>query len=90
MLAKVVSERTPFDARASILGHIQRGGKPTARDRVLASQMGVKAVEALMEGQAGVCVCIDKSNIVTKPFVEVFGENEMLIKDKYKVFKRLW
>ena len=90
MLAKEVSERTPFDARASILGHIQRGGSPSARDRVLASQMGVKAVEALMAGEGGVCVCIDKSMIVTKPFTEVFGENEMLIKDKYKVFKRLW
>lgn len=89
-LAKEVSEKTPFDARASVLGHIQRGGKPTARDRVIASQFGVKAVEALIAGEAGVCVCIDEGAIVTKPFTEVFGENVKLIRDKYKVFKRLW
>ena len=50
-LAKKVSELTGVDYRVSILGHIQRGGSPTARDRVLASKLGAAAVEALLNGE---------------------------------------
>ena len=56
-LAKLITAKTPFQARASILGHIQRGGCPTPRDRVLASCMGVRAVEELVKGNGGVCIC---------------------------------
>ena len=47
-----------FDARAVVLGHIQRGGRPTARDRVLASKMGAYAVDLLLEGKGGLAVGI--------------------------------
>ena len=88
-LAQEVSTKTPFQARASVLGHIQRGGKPSARDRVMASEMGVKAVEALLDGESGVCVCIADEKYVTKPILEALdGENNL--KEKLKVFKSLW
>ena len=88
-LAKEVSTKTPFQARASVLGHIQRGGKPSAHDRVMASEMGVKAVEALLDGESGVCVCISHDDIMTKPIDEALaGENDL--REKYKVFKNLW
>jgi 6-phosphofructokinase 1 len=48
-LAKVIAERTGMDTKVVVLGYIQRGGSPTARDRMLASRMGYKAVELLMQ-----------------------------------------
>ena len=55
-LAKKVEAETGFETRANVLGHMQRGGRPSARDRVLASRMGVYAVELLEAGKGGLCV----------------------------------
>ena len=89
-LAKAISERTPFQARATVLGHIQRGGKPSARDRVLASQMGVKAVEALINGESGVCVCIENDKIITKKITDALNSESDTIIHQYEVLKKLW
>ena len=50
-MAKEIEEKTGFESRATILGHLQRGGKPTVKDRVVASAMGAKCVELLLEGK---------------------------------------
>ena len=50
-----LKEATDFETRVSVLGHIQRGGSPTAFDRVLASRLGASAVELLLEGKGGEC-----------------------------------
>ncbi|MFC1976668.1 6-phosphofructokinase [Chloroflexota bacterium] len=55
-IAQEVKDKTGFDSRVSILGHIQRGGAPTARDRVLASRLGVASVQALLDGKGGYMV----------------------------------
>lgn len=89
-LANEVSAKTPFGARATILGHIQRGGRPTAKDRVLASEMGVKAVEALMDGESGVCVCQKNNLIVTMPIKDALGDDTPPVLEKYRVFRKLW
>ena len=52
------------DARGCVIGHVQRGGSPTATDRILAARMGEKAVDLLREGQGGLCVGIVKNRIV--------------------------
>lgn len=52
-IAEVIKEKTGFETRVTILGHIQRGGTPSAFDRILASRLGAKAVELLLEGQSG-------------------------------------
>ncbi|MFH1486846.1 MAG: ATP-dependent 6-phosphofructokinase, partial [Chloroflexota bacterium] len=52
-IAQEVKEKTGFDYRVCVLGHVQRGGSPTARDRVLASKLGAAAVRALLEGRSG-------------------------------------
>lgn len=62
-LAKKISLNTGFSGRATVLGHIQRGGSPCPFDRMLASQMGEKAVELLMQGIGGQCVSI-RENVV--------------------------
>lgn len=72
-LAKKVEAATGFETRANVLGHLQRGGRPTARDRVLASRMGVKAVELLEEGKGGLCVGEVHGQITAFPITEVLS-----------------
>jgi 6-phosphofructokinase 1 len=68
-LAKLVKERFPhFDTRVSILGHMQRGGSPTAYDRVLASELGAGAVKALMEGKTNIMIGRMHGKVVEVPF----------------------
>ena len=57
-----------YDIRVSVLGHMQRGGSPSAFDRVLASQLGVAAVDALMDDQKSIMVGIVNKEIVHVPF----------------------
>jgi 6-phosphofructokinase 1 len=64
------------DLRVSVLGHIQRGGAPTARDRVLASQLGSAAVEALLEGHAGVMVGIVNGDAKLTPMRNVWSRKK--------------
>ena len=89
-LAKLITAKTPFQARASILGHIQRGGCPTPRDRVLASCMGVKAVEELIKGNGGCCICEVNNSLVAIPFEEALTMKKDQITEKMKSFKELW
>ncbi|WP_262247517.1 6-phosphofructokinase [Parapedobacter soli] len=68
-VAERIKERFPhYDMRVSILGHIQRGGSPTCMDRVLASRLGVTAVEALLKGHQGEMVGLIHSDVVYTPF----------------------
>ena len=57
-MAKEIEEQTGVSTRATILGHIQRGGSPTVKDRVTASQMGEKAIELLKEGKSNRVVIV--------------------------------
>ena len=68
-IAEQVKNRLPdYDTRITILGHIQRGGNPSAMDRVNSSRMGFAAVEALMQGKSNVMVGIIDKNIEYTPF----------------------
>ena len=67
---RVKKEFPEFDVRVSILGHLQRGGRPTARDRILASRTGCGAIEAIMQGQRNVMVGYRNNDIVYVPFSE--------------------
>ncbi|HLW15521.1 MAG TPA: 6-phosphofructokinase [Flavobacteriaceae bacterium] len=71
-LADYINETLPeYDVRVTVLGHIQRGGSPSCYDRVLASRLGVGAVDALLEGKTRSMVAIRSKSVVTVPFVEV-------------------
>ena len=65
---RLVHEYPEFEARVTILGHLQRGGIPTANDRILASRMGVAAIEALKDGQRNVMIGVKDDQIVYVPF----------------------
>lgn len=70
-LKEYVEEHLPiYDVRVSVLGHMQRGGNPTCFDRVLASRMGVKAVESLLEGKSNFMVGIKDTKLVLTPIDE--------------------
>ena len=83
-LAKRVEEETGFETRANVLGPMQRGGSPTARDRVLASRMGIKAVELLEEGKGGLCVSDVRGEIVGLPIEEVLGHKRTVNQGIYE------
>lgn len=76
MAERVKKEFPKFDSRVTILGHIQRGGSPTASDRILASRMGEAAVNALLEGQRNVMVGIENDVIKLVPFIQAIRKNK--------------
>jgi 6-phosphofructokinase 1 len=78
-----------FKTRMTILGHIQRGGSPTAYDRLLASRMGVKAVEALAEGQHGVMTGLKSKGIDFIPLVDVISNKRKVNMEYYHMAKVL-
>ena len=83
-LAKRVEEATGFETRANVLGHMQRGGRPSARDRVLATRMGIKAVELLEECKGGLCISDVKGEIVGLPIQEVLGHKRKVNQGIYE------
>ncbi len=66
-LAEILTERTKVDCRPVILGHVQRGGSPVSQDRVLATKLGVFAVESVIEGKTGVMVCEANHELICLP-----------------------
>ena len=83
-LAKRIRIETGWDSRATILGHIQRGGNPTPFDRVLATRLGDAAVDALMDGKSGVCMGVFNNEIIATPITEAFGMTKNVFR-KYAI-----
>lgn len=75
-VAKQLKELTGLDSRCTILGYMQRGGTPTAYDRVLSTKYGAKAMELAMEGKFGVLTVIKNGKLDCVPLEVVVGENK--------------
>ena len=75
--------------RVSILGHLQRGGSPSAYDRILASRLGEAAIEAILEDQRNVMIGIRNNEIVYVPFVEAIKKDKPIDKRLIKVLDEL-
>ncbi len=86
---KKLQEATNFDTRVSVLGHIQRGGSPTAADRVLASRLGARAVELLIEGKGGRAVGIEKNMLVDYDIIDALQKKHTLDMDLFKLSNEL-
>ena len=86
---RVKNEFPEFDVRVSILGHLQRGGSPSAHDRILASRTGVGAIEAIKQGQRNVMVGIRNNEIVYVPFSECIRTDKPFDKKLIKVLDEL-
>jgi ATP-dependent phosphofructokinase / diphosphate-dependent phosphofructokinase len=72
-VAKLIEERTGFETRVTILGHVQRGGTPTAFDRILATRFGIAAIDAVHDGATGQMVALQAGQIVRIPLEEAVG-----------------
>ncbi len=89
-LAKRVEQEYPqYDARVTILGHLQRGGSPTAADRILASRLGASAIEALKEGQRNVMVGIKNGEIAYTPFSQALSHTKTVKQSNIELVKIL-
>jgi 6-phosphofructokinase 1 len=89
LATKIDESNTGFSTRITILGHIQRGGSPTAYDRLLASRMGVKAVEALVEGTHGVMTGLKGKGVDFVPIADVISNKRKVNMEYYHMAKVL-
>ncbi|TMQ48420.1 MAG: 6-phosphofructokinase [Candidatus Eisenbacteria bacterium] len=86
-LAERIEERTGFESRYSVLGHIQRGGSPTAYDRFLGTRFGVAAVDLAKRGGFGRMVAIRGMKIVDVPIAEALGSPKTVDREFYELAK---
>lgn len=77
-LATILKEKADIDTRVSVLGHIQRGGSPSARDRVIASQYGARAVEVLKKGKGGIAIGMQNHQVVEYDIQDVFDKEALM------------
>ena len=89
-VAKMMEEAHPeFSSRVTILGHLQRGGSPTASDRILASRMGIAAVQALLEDQRNIMVGLQEDEIVYVPLSKAIKQKKDVNNDKWAAMQVL-
>ncbi|MBQ7045138.1 MAG: 6-phosphofructokinase [Clostridia bacterium] len=88
-IAKKIEEETGIESRATILGHVQRGGSPTARDRVMASEMGHHAVELLSKGIGNRVVAYRNSQLVDDDIYEALAKNKEFEYDNYEIAHKI-
>ena len=86
---RVKNEYPQYDVRVTILGHLQRGGRPTAHDRIIASRMGVASIQALLEGQRNVMIGIENDKIVYVPFAKAIKNDKPIDKELVNVLHEL-
>ena len=86
---RVKNEYPQYDVRVTILGHLQRGGSPTAHDRILASRLGAAAIDAIMEDQRNVMIGIEHDEIVYVPFSKAIKNDKPIKRDLVNVLKEL-
>lgn len=89
MAERVKNEYPQYDVRVTILGHLQRGGSPTAADRILASRMGSAAIEALLEDQRNVMIGIRNDEIVYVPFSKAIKNDKPINRELLNTLRRL-
>ena len=89
-VAKMMEEAHPeYSTRVTILGHLQRGGSPTANDRILASRMGIAAIQALLEEQRNVMIGVQNDAIVYVPLTKAIHEKKDIKADKWAAMQIL-
>ena len=89
-LAQRVKDEFPgYDVRVSILGHLQRGGSPTAHDRILASRMGAAAIDAFLDDQRNVMIGIKNDEIVYVPFTKAIKNEKPINQELMNTLRRL-
>ncbi|HDI46101.1 MAG TPA: ATP-dependent 6-phosphofructokinase [Candidatus Omnitrophica bacterium] len=85
VLARLIQEKTGYETRVTVLGHIQRGGSPTAFDRILGTRYGIRAVELIMEGKYGYVVCLKGNRIEEALLENVLGKIKPVDEEIYRI-----
>ncbi len=88
-VAKYLEEHSSFEVRVTILGHVQRGGRPTAFDRLLAARFGVRAVEALVNGEGGAMTALTGNKVTLVPLEEVTSKQREANLEYHKMARML-
>jgi ATP-dependent phosphofructokinase / diphosphate-dependent phosphofructokinase len=84
-LAREIEQRTGYETRVTVLGHIQRGGSPTPRDRVLATRFGLKAADLAVAGEFGQMAALHGDDVVAVPLAEATAELKVVPREWYEV-----
>lgn len=87
LLGKIIEEKTGFETRVAVLGHLQRGGTPTAFDRVLGTRFGVKAVELIMKKEFGKMVSLQGNKIISVPLERAVEKLKTVDMELYEIAK---
>ncbi|MCJ7579351.1 MAG: 6-phosphofructokinase [Candidatus Aminicenantes bacterium] len=88
-VAQTIIENTGYETRVAVLGYIQRGGSPTALDRILAARLGSFAVEVLRRGESDKCVCLNENKLSTIPLEIAIQPKQIEIDSYYRLIKIL-
>jgi 6-phosphofructokinase len=86
-LGKEIEKCTGIETRVVVLGHLQRGGSPTAYDRVLATRYGIAAIDLVFNGQFGRMVALKGNKIVSVPLKDVIGKLKTVDLELYEIAK---
>ena len=89
MLAREIEERTGYETRVTVLGHVQRGGTPTPRDRILATRYGLKAADLVHEGRWGTMAALRGDEIVEVPLRDAVAELKTVPPEFYEAAQDL-
>jgi len=88
-IANIITSRTGLETRVAVIGHIQRGGRPTARDRIMAARLGNYAVHVLNEGQTDCCVAMYNNELITVPLEQAIQPKSIDVQSYYALIKLL-
>ncbi len=87
LLAREIEKRIGIETRTVVLGHVVRGGAPSAYDRILATRLAVAAIQAIRDGESGLMVCLHGNTITQVPLTEVLGKMKYLDKETISLVK---
>jgi len=88
-IARQITEMTSLETRVAVLGHVQRGGSPTAKDRLLASTLGAEAVRLLMKGESGLAVGVHDGAVVSVTLEEAVAKKQQDTESYFNLLKML-
>jgi phosphofructokinase-like protein len=86
LISRRIEEETGLETRVTVLGHVQRGGSPTAYDRILATRFGTVALQSASQGEFGVMVSLQRNNVVTVPLKDAIGKQRLVPHNSQLVF----
>ena len=88
-IAQTIVEKTGYETRVAVLGYIQRGGSPTALDRIMAARLGSFAVDVLRRGESDKCVSVNENRLITIPLEIAIQPKKIEIDENYRLIKIL-